>query len=367
MPEGPGASPTPEEVREVFGRCEQWIKGHGAASVQRLLPSISREVGADTYGEAGVVAELESEVAAVLGLPAAVFMPSGTMAQQIAMRIHADRAGLPVVALHPTSHMVLWEASAHERLHGLATITLGQEFRPWSLADVEGLSEPVSVIGVELPLRELGGLLPPWEEVAGLADVVHDRGAVAHLDGARIWEAAAGYGRTPAQIAAAMDSVYVSFYKGLGAIAGAALAGDEALVAAARVWRKRHGGTMYALWPYAASALHGLRTRGPRMATYLAVARQIAAGLAEVEGLEVVPEVPQTAMMHLYLQVGESAFAAAAMDVANDSGVATWSGSSATTRPRWRAVELAVGDATVEMGAEAVVAAITHLVGRARS
>jgi threonine aldolase len=159
----------------------------------------------------------------------------------------------------------------------------------------------------------------------------------------------------------------VSFYKGLGAVAGAALAGDEDLVATARVWRHRHGGMVYSLWPYAASALHGLRTRLPRMPAYLAGARRIAAGLAAVEHVEVVPAVPDTAHLQLHLAVDADRLAAAALAMAQEEGIATFASSwAASPRPCWRTVELAVGDATLAMGPDAVVDAITRLVAAAR-
>lgn len=304
------------------------------------------------------------------GFEAAVFMPSGTMAQQIALRIHADRTNNAAVALHPTSHLTRHEGRAHEWLHSLRTIDLGNPVTPWTLDDVGELHQPIGAVLMELPLCELGGILPPWETVTALAETVHDRDAALHLDGARLWEAAAGYGRPSAEVAAHFDSAYLSFYKGIGAIAGAALLGDAELVATARVWMKRHGGRLISLWPYAASALHGLDTRLGRMDSYLDVARQVAKGLSGIEGIEgieVVPEVPDTSMMHLHLEVTYEAFAQASMDVAQSQGIATWRNSFPTIRPRWQVVELVVGDATVDMGATAVVRAVTEVVRLARS
>ena len=95
-----------------------------------------------------------------------------------------------------------------------------------------------------------------------------ERGAATHLDGARLWESAAGYGRTPAEVAAGFDSVYVSFYKGIGALPGCCLAGDGELVAQVREWRKRMGGTLYGMWPAAASARTLLAQRLPLMPSY---------------------------------------------------------------------------------------------------
>lgn len=115
---------------------------------------------------------------------------------------------------------------------------------------------------VELPQRGLGGQLPPWDAQVAWA---RERGAAAHLDGACLWEAAAGYGRTLAEVAALFDTTNVSFYKGLGALPGCCLAGPADVVAEVREWRQRMGGTLFGLWPGAASALSCLRRRLPLM------------------------------------------------------------------------------------------------------
>src|SRR4029077_10070886 len=100
------------------------------------------DLAADEYGEGGTVAVLEAEVRALLGRPGAVFMPSGTMAQQIALRIHADRRGRRVVAFHPTCHLELHEDKAYQRLHGLIGRTLGDGGNLVTLAAREASAEP---------------------------------------------------------------------------------------------------------------------------------------------------------------------------------------------------------------------------------
>ena len=101
--------------------------------------------------------------------------------------------------------------------------------------------------------------------------------------------------------------VYVSFYKGLGGLSGSMLLGEDDVIAEAREWRRRHGGTLFQLWPYAAAGLAGLRLRLPRMAAYVEHAQAIAAVLAGIEGVQVVPDPPQTPMMHLHLDTTAAA------------------------------------------------------------
>ena len=134
-----------------------------------------------------------------------------------------------------------------------------------------------------------------------------ERGAAAHLDGARLWEAAAGYGRPPADVAALFDTTYVSFYKGIGALAGCCLAGPADVVAEVREWRRRMGGTLFGLWPGAASALSCLRRRLPLFPGYLDRAREIAAAVRDLPGVTVVPDPPQSPMLHLLFRTGADA------------------------------------------------------------
>ena len=216
-----------------------------------------------------------------------------------------------------------------------------------TLADLEGVREPLAALVIELPQREIGGRLPAWDDLVAVVAWARDRGAAVHLDGARLWETGPFYGRPLAEIAGLFDSVYVSFYKGLGGLAGSMLLGDDDVVTEARAWRSRHGGTLFRLWPYAAAGLAGLRLRLPRMGAYVAHAEAIAAALAAIEGVDVVPDPPQTPMMHLHLRTTEATVVAAARRLATEQRLWTWGGSSPTDTPGIRRLEFTVGDATL--------------------
>jgi threonine aldolase len=183
-----------------------------------------------------------------------------------------------------------------------------------------------------------------------------------HVDGARLWECTPYYGRSPADIAALFDTVYVSFYKGLGGLAGACLAGDVDVIDEARLWRRRHGGTLFGLWPNAASGLAGLRTRLPLMPAYFEHALAIADGLRGIPGVEIVPDPPQTPMMHLRLRVDRDVFVANARRLAEEQGIFTWPGTVATDTPSIRGVELTVGDATLQFTPAEVARIVNELV-----
>jgi threonine aldolase len=287
------------------------------------------------------------------------------MAQQIALRIHADRRGRRVVAFHPTCHLELHEDKAYQRLHGLVGRTVGDVHLLLTLDDLEGIEEPLAALVIELPQREIGGRLPSWDDLVAQVGYARDRGAAVHLDGARLWESQPFYGRPLRDIAALFDSVYVSFYKGLGAPAGSVLLGEEDVIAEARLWRRRHGGTLMSLWPYAAAGLAGLRLRLPRMASYVAHAQAIGRELAAIDGVDVAPDPPQTAMMHLHLRTTQAAVSAGIRRLATERGVWAFGGSGAAETPGIRAVELTIGDATLGFTAAEVADIVRELLPRA--
>jgi threonine aldolase len=353
---------------ELFAACTRFLGGHGHRSAERVLTEIREELGdvtTDRYGTGGVVAELESEVAALLAKPAAVFMPSGTMAQQIALRVHADRTGRDVVFWHPTSHPELHEDQALARLHRLNPRPIGDARRLLTIEDLQGVAEYAAVLLLELPQREIGGQLPAWDDLVAQTELARSHGTARHLDGARLLECLPFYAKTAAEVAELFDSVYISLYKGLGGLAGAVLAGDDQLVAEAREWRHRHGGNMFAMWPYAAAGLVGLRRRAPLMPRYVEHARAVCAELATIDGVTVVPDPPVTNMAHLYLLTDRDGFAAATRALAMEDKVWTWSHLGTADTPDRVVVELTVGDATLVWTPEEAREVVAGLLERA--
>ena len=356
-------NPADSEDLELYrSHCRRWLGGHGDRTAAELLAAIPADSGIDRYGAGGAVEALETEVRATLGKPAAAFMPSGTMAQQIAVRIHADRRNTRVVAFHPTCHLEIHEDKAYQRLHDLVGVTVGNPQTLMTLENLRAVQEPMAAVLFELPQREIGGVLPTWDDLREQIDYVRSRGAAVHLDGARLWESTPFYQKSPAEIAALFDTVYVSFYKGLGGLAGACLAGPEDVIAEARAWRKRHGGTLFGLWPNAAAALAGLRQRFPLMPRYFEHARAIAEKLRSVPNVEVLPDPPHTPMMRLLLHVEEKALRAAACRIARERGVWTFKQSAPGQSPSVRMVELSVGDATLGFDPQEVAEIIGELV-----
>jgi threonine aldolase len=351
------------ETRARRDACHTFVHADGPVRPAELLARIPADVEPDTYGAGGVVAELEARVAALLGRPAAVYLPSGTMAQGAVLRVHASTRASRTVLWHPMCHLDAHELQAHTHLHGLVGRPVGSPDRLVTLEDLEAVAEPVAALLLELPQRDLGGRLPAWDDLLTQVAWARGRGAAVHLDGARLWEAAAGYGRSPAEVAEPFDSVYVSFYKGVGALAGCCVAGDDALVASVREWRTRLGGTLYGLWPGAATALALLPERLEQMPARLEHARAVAAALEDVPGVRVSPPVPQTPMMHLVLETTPEAFEAASRRLAEEEGVWTWGTAVPTADPGAVRVELAVGTATLDLDPERVAGLVAVLAG----
>ncbi|MER7313601.1 MULTISPECIES: threonine aldolase family protein [Streptomyces] len=280
----------------------------------------------DAYGN-GVVAEVERRTADLLDMEAAAFFPTGTMAQQVALRCWAGRTGNPVVALHPLSHPEVHEGGALTTVSGLRTVHPTSEPRMPTAEEVRDVPEPFGTLMLELPLRDAGFTLPSWEELEAVVAAARDRDAVVHLDGARLWECGPHLGRGLPEIAALADSVYVSFYKSLDGLSGAVLAGPETLVEEARTWRHRYGGQVFQQFPAALSALLGMERELPRLPSYVAHAKLVAGALAEGfagSGLpwsRVHPEPPHTHQFQVWLPYGTDVLDEASVRQAEETGV----------------------------------------------
>jgi threonine aldolase len=328
-------------------RCTDSLQGNGLLRPAELLASISPDADEDLYGDGGTVTVLEERIADLLGKPAAVFLPSGTMAQAATLRVHADRRATRTVLWHPYCHLAVHEGQSYARLHQLVGRRVGEPERLLTVRDLAGVAEPVAALLLELPQRDLGGRIPSWDDLVAQTGWARDRGAAVHLDGARLWEATAGYDRSPAEIAALFDTVYVSFYKGVGALPGCCVAGSEQDVAEVREWRHRLGGTLFALWPAASSAHTLLPATLAEMPARMEHTRAIVAALADVPAVRATPDPPQTPMVHLLLSTTTDAYAAAAERLADESGFWVWPNAVATADPGVVRVELSVGRATL--------------------
>jgi threonine aldolase len=362
--------PDEERARAAIRGAERFLNAwHGGPGPRGRLLELADATDEDErfehYGSGERIGRLEARVAELVGKESAVFLPSGTMAQQIALRIWCDRRGIRTVAFHPTCHLELHEEKGYERLHALHATLVGDPNRLITLDDLEGIREPVAALLLELPQREIGGLLPSWDDLTAQVAWARERSVATHLDGARLWESQPFYGRPHAEIAALFDSVYVSFYKGLGGIAGAALAGDAALVAEARVWQRRHGGNLVTLHPYVVAAELALDERLHTLPAHWKHARAIAAALGGVDGVEVVPDPPQTPLFHVLLRGDRERLAGAALALAEERKVFLFAEPGSTTSPSWQRHEVMVGEVTLALEPAEVAELYAEVLARA--
>ncbi|MBC1737241.1 threonine aldolase family protein [Listeria seeligeri] len=289
-------------LKSSYQKTSYKLSGNGPRNISVLkeaLQNIDENLESDIYGNGAIIEDFQTKIAKILGKEEAVFFPSGTMAQQIALRIWADRKDNRRMAYHPLSHLEIHEQDGLKELQQINPILLGTADRLLRIEDIKALQEPVSSVLLELPQREIGGQLPSFEELVEISQYCKAQGIALHLDGARLWEVTPFYEKSPEEICTLFDSVYVSFYKGIGAIAGAILAGDADFVQEAKIWKRRYGGDLISLYPYILSADYYFDKRIGKMASYYEAAKKLAERFNACDGVETVPEVPVSNMFHV--------------------------------------------------------------------
>lgn len=288
---------------EVCKSAKYKLTGNGDRRIGALMEAFEHmdpSIESDVYGTGRIINDFEREVAELLGKESAVFFPSGTMAQQIAMRIWCDEKGSKKVAYHPLCHLEIHEKDGLKILHNIESTLLGKSDKLFNLQDLKSINERFACLLIELPQREIGGQLPAWEELVEISDYCKDKGIKLHLDGARLFEALPYYDKPASDICSLFDSVYVSFYKGLGGIAGAVLAGNAEFIEQSKVWKRRHGGDLISLYPYIINAKYCVNKRMGNMRDYWQKALTIAERLNKIEGVTTLPLIPVCNMFHAY-------------------------------------------------------------------
>lgn len=345
-------------AREQIQRACTRFFGHPLKPIREQLLDIAsastENEYPDRYGGSELLESFEREIAHMLGKEAAVFMPSGTMAQQIALRIHCERRNVRTVALHPQSHLLVSENDALSRLQDLQPVPVGDRNRLYSLQDLAAVPERIGAVLLELPERNIGGALRPWSEVQEIGQWAKEKGIALHLDGARLWESQPYYGISLSEISNAFDTVYVSFYKILGAVAGAALAGPKSTIDEARAWQWRHGGRLVQQYPMIVSARRGLQRYLPRVPQYCTRARAIAQILSEFENVSVTPNPPPTNMMHVYVRGDRGRLQESALDISQETRVWMPAGWNTTAIPDWTMFELSCGEGSLSIRDEEI-------------
>jgi threonine aldolase len=309
---------------EAYNQASYPLIGHGRRNVQVLKEALAQwgdEQDSDMYGKGELIEDFEVRMARLLGKESAVFFPSGTMAQQIALRIWCDERGIKKVGYHPLSHLEIHEKDGMKELHQLEPILLADEGRPVLLKDLLGLNEDIACLLLELPQREIGGQLPEYAELEAMSAFCRERGIKLHLDGARLFEILPYYRKSAVEVCSLFDSVYISFYKGIGGIAGAVLAGDRNFTEQSKIWKRRHGGDLISLYPYIIAADYYMERRLPHMEKYYREAQELAALYNGCHAMKTVPEVPVSNMFHVHTTVKKEQLEPILIEVALETGV----------------------------------------------
>lgn len=247
-------------------------------------------VGDDQYGEDPTTNALQERCAALLGKEAALWVPSGTMANQVALRV-LTRPGDEVITARE-AHAGWHEAGGSAANAGVQIVEVGAR-GVFSLEEFEAAIKPrglpvfapTTLLEIENTHNRSGGVVVPQALVVSLCARAKELGIATYLDGARLWNAAVASGRPEGELAAPFDLVGVSFSKGLGAPGGSLLAGSKALIASARRHCRMLGGAMRQNGIFAAAAMHGLDHHRERLADDHRHARLLAEALAAVPGV----------------------------------------------------------------------------------
>ncbi|MCL1601909.1 MAG: aminotransferase class I/II-fold pyridoxal phosphate-dependent enzyme [Actinomycetia bacterium] len=265
-------------------------------------------VGDDVYGDDPTVNELERTVAALLGKEDAVFVPTGTMSNQIALRTHTEPGD--TVVLHEEAHIVRHELGGAAHNSG---VTLAQLAGPYgsftadqlrasipnpSAALPSHMFDPVTLVCLENTHNDSGGTVWDLDQMQSVLDTAAELDLRTHLDGARLWNAAAASGTDLADLTAGFDTVNVCFSKGLGAPVGSALAGDAATISRARRFKQIFGGGFRQAGILAAGALFALEHNRERLTDDHLNARAFAESINESELITVDLDSAQTNLVY---------------------------------------------------------------------
>lgn len=314
----------------------------------------------DVYGDfaheqsSSWLKRFEKVVADHLGKDDAIFLPSGVMAQNIVLMAASgaknplDESAKPPrrkFIVDHSSHLLLHEKDAHTMLLGLTPIVAPADDsamvqKPMMYDDIASLLDDVDnvcALIVETPHREIGGKCTPWEDLVKMSEHCRRNGIIFHMDGARLWEASAAYEQPLSVVCALFDSVFVSFYKGLGAISGSMLLSTKPAVDEFRVWLRRFGGNIFSQMPTAVSCWHGFihnkdafPARKKRLQEVIAAisidlnidtAAMSAVSKDDKWVVRFDPPVPEVSLIHVYFNAGTAEVTEALEAGAKSSGV----------------------------------------------
>lgn len=317
-------APSPPDPRLPPVRINLYSDTQTRPSAGMLAAMVAAPVGDEQHGDDPTVNALCARMAALLGKDAAMFLPSGTMCNQIALLTHC-RPGDEVLA-HADAHIIGSEGGAGSALAGVMLTGLPGPRGQFDAATLcaalrskRRYSPPQTLTIVEQTCNHGGGTVWPLAALDAVAATAHEAGMATHMDGARLFNATEASGIAPARMAAGMDSVWVDFTKGLGAPLGAVLCGGAAFIDAAWRWKQRLGGAMRQAGLCAATCLYALDHNVVLLREDHANAQALAAGLRALPGLRV--DDPETNLVFITVEDGTGIDAASIASGLRQDGV----------------------------------------------
>ncbi|MBB5368512.1 MULTISPECIES: low specificity L-threonine aldolase [unclassified Janthinobacterium] len=352
---------------ELRLQCHTVLPGHRQPTPAGTFTAMAawcadNNIAHDIYGEGALIGQFEQKIASLLGYEAAVFCVTGTIAQSVAMRLACQDRGSSLVALHPTAHVLRHERSNHELFGTFQGLSIGDPHRPWTVDDLRAVPDVLGAVQLELPMREIGGQTPSWEELEAIKRHCKANNIHLHMDGARLWETQAAFGQSLSAICSGFDSTYVSLYKGLGGMGGAVLAGSRSFIERARAWLHRQGGNTYHRTPYVVAAAMQFDARLAAMPQYFERTLWLYQTLRDYPAIAVNPAKPQANMLHLHLPVSRDKAIAIRNQVAREHGIWLFGRASHAALPGHSYVEWYVGDNLLGMEDQQVRKALALLV-----
>jgi threonine aldolase len=319
-------------------------------------------VGDDVFNDDPTVNLLQERLANLLGKEAALFVPSGTMSNQICLKAHTQPGD--ELLCEATCHIYNNEAGGPAVLSGVMCRTIEGDYGVIDVCQLDGKIRPnnehlarTRLVCLENTHNRGGGRVYPLEKIQAISSWVHENGLLLHLDGARLWNAIVATGISAAEWAAPFDSVSVCFSKGLGAPIGSALAGTREFIARGRRIRKLLGGGMRQVGVIASAALYAMDHHVKRLAEDHCNARVIAQAITDTPGLRLDP--PEVETNLIWVEVDpEAATARAVADALKQNGILVHVGGPHTFRA---CTHLDVSSAQAERAAEVISKAVLQL------
>lgn len=319
---------------EMFERMAEWCR--------------ENNVEHDIYGQGKLIQAFEQKVADLLGFEAGLFVITGTMTQPTALQIACQEKQCANVAMHPTSHVYLHERQGYQLQQRFNVLPVGEPYQPWTVEHLEAITDPLAAVLYELPMREIGGQLPEFEHLQAVKDYCANHNFHLHMDGARVWEAAAWYQKSYQEVAQGFHSAYVSMYKGVNGLGGAMLLGDKSFIRQADTWMKRQGGNVWHRTPYVVAAMMQFDERIAAMPALFERTKQLYTQFGEFPLFTLNPTAPQSNMLHIYLPLSESQAKVLRDELAEEHSI--WIGNpQQAALPEQSSLEWYVGDLLLNM------------------